>query len=187
MYQRSELRTFHTSASSTVSALGSDLTPARPARREKMNDVQSSSVIIIWMVAARSKWDRTSRGDTGMSPEGSIAFLSGGIVKTPPPLAHPAHQSPLLRHLLPLRYLGHDLSSSPTEFPSKDISPQKRYTQDLTPGACGRALIRKQSLQMELGQESCFIFFLTLVFWPRGIWDLNSPVKDQTHTLCTGS
>ena len=47
----------------------------------------------------------------------------------------------------------------PTEFPSKDISPQKRYTQDLTPGACGRALIRKQSLQMELGQESCFIFF----------------------------
>ena len=41
---------------------------------------------------------------------------------------------------------------------------------------------------MELGQESCFIFFfLILVFWPRGIWDLNSPIKDQTHTLCIGS
>ena len=37
-----------------------------------------------------------------------------GDCKTPPPLAHPAPQSPLLRCLLPLRHLSHDLSSSPT-------------------------------------------------------------------------
>ena len=127
LYQGSELRTFHTPASSTVSTLGSDLMPTSPARREKMNNGQSSSVIIIWKVSVRNKWDKTSRWDTGMSPEGSITFISGGIVKTPPPLAHPASQTPLLRRLLPLRHLSHDLSSSPTHWvPLKRYIPPKR-------------------------------------------------------------
>ena len=25
-----------------------------------------------------------------------------------------------------------------------------------------------------------------LIFWPWGMWDFNSPIQDQTHTLCTG-
>ena len=35
-----------------------------------------------------------------------------------------------------------------------------------------------------------FIEFVTicfcLVFWPRGMWDLSSPTRDQTHTSCIG-
>lgn len=47
-------------------------------------------------------------------PRSSITFISGRTVKKPPPLAHPAPESPLLRRLLPLRHLSHELSSSPT-------------------------------------------------------------------------
>ena len=30
------------------------------------------------------------------------------------------------------------------------------------------------------------LFFQVLAFWPRGMWDLISPTRDQTHTSCTG-
>ena len=29
--------------------------------------------------------------------------------------------------------------------------------------------------------------FLFYVFWPRGMWDLNFPTRNQTHTSCIGS
>ena len=37
----------------------------------------------------------------------------------------------------------------------------------------------------------CFVvtvllLFYVLVFWPRGMWDLCSQIRDQTHTPCTG-
>ena len=28
--------------------------------------------------------------------------------------------------------------------------------------------------------------FYVLVFWPQGMWDLNSLTRDQTCTLCVG-
>ena len=31
------------------------------------------------------------------------------------------------------------------------------------------------------------LLFYVLVFWLRGMWDLCSPTRDQTHTLCIGS
>ena len=40
-----------------------------------------------------------------------------------------------------------------------------------------------------------FIEFVTIllmlqhhvpIFWPRAMWDLTLPARDQTHTLCTG-
>ena len=30
------------------------------------------------------------------------------------------------------------------------------------------------------------LLFYVLVFWPPGIWYLNSLTRDQTHTLCIG-
>ena len=30
------------------------------------------------------------------------------------------------------------------------------------------------------------LLFHVLVFWPRGMWDLSSPTRDQTHTPCIG-
>ena len=30
-------------------------------------------------------------------------------------------------------------------------------------------------------------FILSSFFWPRGMWDLRFPIRDQTHTPCTGS
>ena len=30
------------------------------------------------------------------------------------------------------------------------------------------------------------LLFYVLVFWPRGMWDLSSPTRDQTHTPCIG-
>ena len=33
--------------------------------------------------------------------------------------------------------------------------------------------------------QYCF-FFYVLVFWPRGMWDLSSPTRDQTLTPCIG-
>ena len=30
------------------------------------------------------------------------------------------------------------------------------------------------------------LLFYVLFFWPRGMWDLSSPTRDQTHTPCTG-
>ena len=30
------------------------------------------------------------------------------------------------------------------------------------------------------------LLFYVLVFWLRGVWDLNSPTRDRTHTPCTG-
>ena len=32
--------------------------------------------------------------------------------------------------------------------------------------------------------KHCFCFVLLL--WPRGMWDLSSPTRDQTHTPCIG-
>ena len=34
--------------------------------------------------------------------------------------------------------------------------------------------------------QYCFCCVRVLVFWPWGMWDLNSQTRDQTHTLCTG-
>ena len=31
-----------------------------------------------------------------------------------------------------------------------------------------------------------FLLFYVLDFWPLGMWDLSSPSRDQTHTLCIG-
>ena len=30
------------------------------------------------------------------------------------------------------------------------------------------------------------LLFYVLVFWPQGMWNLNSPTRDQTHTPCVG-
>ena len=30
-----------------------------------------------------------------------------------------------------------------------------------------------------------FLFYV-LVFWPQGMWDLNSPTRDRTHTPYIG-
>ena len=30
------------------------------------------------------------------------------------------------------------------------------------------------------------LLFCVLVFWPRGMWDLSSPTRDQTCTPCIG-
>ena len=30
------------------------------------------------------------------------------------------------------------------------------------------------------------LLFYVLVFWPRGMWDLGSPTRDRTRTLCIG-
>ena len=30
------------------------------------------------------------------------------------------------------------------------------------------------------------LFTLCFFFWPWGMWDLNSPTRDQTHSLCSG-
>ena len=30
------------------------------------------------------------------------------------------------------------------------------------------------------------LLFYVLVFWPRGLWDLSSPTRDQTQTPCSG-
>ena len=28
------------------------------------------------------------------------------------------------------------------------------------------------------------LLFYVLIFWPHGMWDLNSLTRDRTHTLC---
>ena len=30
------------------------------------------------------------------------------------------------------------------------------------------------------------LLFYLFIFWSQGIWDLDSPPRDQTHTLCIG-
>ena len=30
------------------------------------------------------------------------------------------------------------------------------------------------------------LLFYVLVFWPQAMWDLSSPTRDRTHTLCIG-
>ena len=30
------------------------------------------------------------------------------------------------------------------------------------------------------------LLFYVLFFWPRGMWDLSSPIGDRTHTPCIG-
>lgn len=64
------------------------------------------------------------------------------------------------------------------------ILAKKRRNHLTGRGILGKVTLKNKKCLLNVLQF-CFCFFV-LVFWLRGMWDLNSPSQDGTRTLCTG-
>ena len=116
----------------------------------------------------------------------------------------------LLKLMMPSNHLilCHPLLLLPSVFPSirvfsNESAPPNRWPKYWSFGSIGRVL--EESFRVDFLQDwaytlkffnksllnflqccLCFMVFLFLFFWPWGIWYLNSPTWDQTHTTCIG-
>ena len=51
---------------------------------------------------------------------------------------------------------------------------------------CLRFFLMWTIFKVFIGFVTLLLLFYVLVFWPRGMWDVSSPTRDQTCTPCIG-